>query len=52
MFNENKELLPSDDCYDLSPVNNYPTNHTALVLVGIPIINQLGWAELAKEYCV
>ena len=49
MFNENIELLPSGDCYDLSPGNNDPTKHTTLVLVRTPVRNQLGWVEVAKE---
>ena len=48
-IHKNIELLSSDDCYDLSPGNNYTTNHITLVLVAIPVSNQLGWMELEKE---
>ena len=50
MFHENTELFPSSDSYDISPGNNYPTERIMLVLVVIPIINQLGLVEVAKEY--
>ena len=43
MFHENTELLGSGDSYDLSLVNSYPTERIMLDLVGIPVINQLGW---------
>ena len=49
MFHDNTELLPSGDSYDLSPVNNDPIERITLVLVGIPVINQLGWVEVVKE---
>ena len=49
MFNENTELIPSGDCYDLSPVNNDPTKYIMIVLVGIPIRNQSNLVEVAKE---
>ena len=48
MFHKNIELLPSGDCYDLSLNNNYPTEHTTLVLVCRPVINQLEWFEVAN----
>ena len=40
MFHENKELIPSIDCYDLYTDNNVPIKHITLVLFGIPAINQ------------
>ena len=49
MFHENTELLPSGDCYYLSPGNNYPTDHIMLLLVRIPVINQPDWVEVAIE---
>ena len=49
IFHENTELFPSGDSYDISPGNNEPTDHITLVLVGIPIINQLGRVEVSKE---
>ena len=49
-FKENTDLFSSIDSYDISPGNNDPTKRIALVLVGIPIINQLGWVEVDKEY--
>ena len=49
MFHENTELFPSGDSYDISPVNNEPTKRIMIVLVGIPILNQLGWDKVAKE---
>ena len=49
MFHENIELLPSGDSYDLSPVNNGPTEGIMLVLVGMPVSNKLGWAEVVRE---
>ena len=48
MFHENIELLPSVYFYDLYPGNNYPNEHITLVLVGIPVINQPEWVEVAK----
>ena len=39
-FRENKELLPSRDCYELYPVNNYPTEGITILIVGIPFCNQ------------
>ena len=50
MFYENIELFPSGDSYDISLGNYYPTKRITLVLVGIPIRNQLVWVELAREY--
>ena len=49
MFNKNTELLPSGDCYDLSPGNNEPIEHIKFFLVGIPVSNQLGLMEVEKE---
>ena len=49
MFHENTELFPSGDSYDISTGNNYPNGRITLVLVGIPIKNQLGWFEVVKE---
>ena len=49
MFHENTELFPSGDSYDISPGNNDPTNRITLVLVGVPILNQLVWLEVVKE---
>ena len=49
MFHENKVMFPSGDSFDISRDNNDPTERITLVLFGIPIINQLGWAEVAKE---
>ena len=49
IFHENTELLHSGDCYDLYTGNNDPTEHITLILVGIPIINQLDLVEVAKE---
>ena len=49
MFHENTELLPSSDCYDLSPGNIDPTEHIMLVFVGITIRNQPDLVEVAKE---
>ena len=43
MSHEDIELFPSGDSYDLSLVNSYPTERIMLDLVGIPVINQLGW---------
>ena len=48
IFHENIELFPSGDSYDISPGNNYPTKRITLVLVGMPIRNQLGWSEVEK----
>ena len=48
MFHENRELLPSVDCYDLYLVNYYPTESIMLVLVGIPVRNQPDWVEAEK----
>ena len=48
-FHENTELLPSSDSYEISQDNNDLTKRITLVLVGIPIRNQLGWIEVAKE---
>ena len=49
IYHENTELFPSGDSYDISPGKNDPTKHIKIVLVGIPIRNQLGWVEVAKE---
>ena len=49
MFHENVELLRSGDSYNLSPVINYPTKQTTLVIVGIPIRNQHVWVDLMKD---
>ena len=49
MVHENKELFPSDDSYEISTGNNDTMKRTTLVLVRIPIINQLIWAEVAKK---
>ena len=49
IFHENIELFPSGDSYDIYLGNNEPTERTTLVLVGIPIRNQLGWVEVEKE---
>ena len=45
VFHENKELLPSGDCYDLSMGNNDTTKHIMIFLVGISVINKLGWVK-------
>ena len=45
MFHENRELLPSVDCYDLYLGNYYPIESIMLVLVGIPVRNQPDWVE-------
>ena len=50
MFHGNTELLPSGDYSDLFLGNNDPTKKMMLALVGIPVINQLGWVEVAKYY--
>ena len=49
MFHENTELFPSGDSYDISTGNNNYTERITIVLVGIPIINQLFWVDVAKE---
>ena len=49
MFHENTEMFPSGDSYDISPSNNYPTDHITLFLVGILIRNQLSWVEVENE---
>ena len=48
-FHENTELIPTGKYYGLSIGNNNPTEGLTLVLVGINIINQLGWLEAAKK---
>ena len=48
MIHENTELLPSGDCYDLSPGNNDPTEHIMLVIFGIPVRNQPDLLEVAN----
>ena len=50
MFHENIDLFPYDDSYDISMSNKDPTERITIVLVGIPIRNQLGWVEFVKEY--
>ena len=50
MFHENTELLPSSECYDLSPGNNDPTETITVVLVWIPVINQHDVVEVDREY--
>ena len=45
-FNENTELIPSGEYYDLYPDNNDPTDGIMLVLFGITLRNQLGWVEV------
>ena len=49
MSHENTEILPYVDYNDLSPGNNDPIEDIMIFLVVIPIINQLGLVELAKE---
>ena len=49
MFHENTELFPSGDSYDISLRNKDPTKRIMLVLVGIPIRNQIFWLEVSKE---
>ena len=49
MFHENTELLPSGDCYDLSPGNNESTEHIMIVHVGKSFRNQPNLVEVAKE---
>ena len=46
MFHEITELLRSDDCYDLSPGNNEPTEHIPIVLVGISWLGYLSEINL------
>ena len=48
MFHENIVLLPYGDFYDLSQGRNDPNNHITLVLVGLPVSNQLVWVEVAN----
>ena len=48
-FHENIEVLSSGDFYDLSPVNNEPTEHITLVFVEIPVRNQPNLVEASKE---
>ena len=48
MFHENIELLTSDHSYDLSLGNIEPVKCITLVLVGVPVINHIGWVEVAK----
>ena len=48
MFRKNTEMIPYGESYDLSPGNTDTTERTTLVLVGIPVINQLGWVEEGK----
>ena len=50
VFHENTELLPPGDSYELSPGKYYPTDGTIFFIVGVSIINQLVWVELANEY--
>ena len=49
MFHENTELFPTGGSYEISPGNNDPIERITLVFFGIPISDQLGWAEVAKE---
>ena len=50
MFNENKNLIPSGDSYDLSLWEIMsPSDRIALFLVGITVTNKLGWVEVAKD---
>ena len=46
-FNENTELLPSGDFYNISLGNNDPINHSTLVLVRAPL-RKISWVEVAK----
>ena len=48
VFHENIDLLHSDECCDTSTGNSDPSEHIMLVLVGIPVSNQLGCVELSK----
>ena len=48
MFHENTELLPSGDSNDIYPDNNDPTERITLFLVGISVINNVRWVEVAK----
>ena len=45
-FHENTELFPCGECYDLSTGNNGPTENITLVLVEIPVRNQLVWVKV------
>ena len=47
MLHANIELLPSDDSYEVYPVNNDPTEVITLVSVGIYVSNQLGGVDIA-----
>ena len=49
MFYENTELIPSSDSYEISPVNNDPTEHITFSLVEIPVINQFEWVEVTSK---
>ena len=49
VFHENIELIPSGESYDPYLGKNDPTERITISLVGIPIINQLVWEEIAKE---
>ena len=49
MFHENIDLFPYDDSYDISMSNKDPTERITIVLVGIPIRNQLIWLEVVKD---
>ena len=49
MFQENIDLIPSSDSYDLSAGTNDPNKGIILVIFGIPAINQLGCVEVLKE---
>ena len=48
MFNENTDMIPSDDSSRLFPGNNYPTEVSTLILVRINFRNKLVLAELEK----
>ena len=51
-FHENTKLFPSGDSYNIYLCNNDPTKCITVILVGVPIRNQLGWVEVAKEELV
>ena len=42
-------MLPSGDSNNDSLGNNNPTERITLVVVGVPVRNQLGWVKLFKE---
>ena len=45
----NAEMLPPGELFDLSLVDYYPYEGITLLLVGVFIINQLGWLMVANE---